>query len=184
MLTSNTSQGGSSWGLCWEGQQQCGRRLSPPGDCTRPSVERPQGEQQGGVLAQDESRAGLAKRGGGCCQRQGWCSKAKKKDCLTSTNLTMIVMERAKLMSSPVLKIFTFANEFLNCCIKYRNEPFGGWQELSGLVESQEGGVPYVSNAGKERPVCFFFLEHWTLAFDSHRVDISCKLTPLYLALW
>ena len=81
---------------------------------------------------------------------------------LTSTNLTMIVMERARLMSSPVFEILTFANEFLNCCIKYRNEPFGGWQELSGLVESQEGGVPYVSNAGKERPVCFlknnFFL--------------------------
>ena len=46
----------------------------PPGDCIRPSVERPQGEQQerqGGVLAQAESRAGLAERGGGCCQRLG-----------------------------------------------------------------------------------------------------------------
>ena len=88
--------------------------------------------------------------------------QSQKQDCLTSTNLTMIVMERARLMSSPVFEILTFANEFLNCCIKYRNEPFGGWQELSGLVESQEGGVPYVSNAGKERPVCFlknnFFL--------------------------
>ena len=49
-----------------------------------------------------------------------------KKDCLTSTNLTMIVMKRARLMSSPVFEILTFANEFLNCCIKYRNEPFGG----------------------------------------------------------
>ena len=49
-----------------------------------------------------------------------------KKDCLTSTNLTMIVMERARLMSSPVFEILTFANEFLYCCIKYRNEPFGG----------------------------------------------------------
>ena len=48
-----------------------------------------------------------------------------KKDCLTSTNLTMIVMERARLMSS-VFEILKFANEFLYCCIKYRNEPFGG----------------------------------------------------------
>ena len=49
-----------------------------------------------------------------------------KKDCLTSTNLTMIVMERARLMSSPFFEILTFANEFLYCCIKYQNEPFRG----------------------------------------------------------
>ena len=37
----------------------------------------------------------------------------------------MIVMERARLMSSPVFEILTFANEFLNCCNRYRNEPLG-----------------------------------------------------------
>ena len=51
--------------------------------------------------------------------------QSQKKDCLTSTNLTLIVMERARLMSS-VFEILKFANEFLYCCIKYRNEPFGG----------------------------------------------------------
>ena len=49
----------------------------------------------------------------------------------------------------------------------------------TGLVESQEGGVPEVGKAGKEVPVCFlkdnFFCEHWTLAFASHCVDISFK---------
>ena len=44
ILTSNTSQ---AWGLCREDQQQCGRRLSPPGDCTRPPVERPQSGREG-----------------------------------------------------------------------------------------------------------------------------------------
>ena len=46
-----------------------------------------------------------------------------KKDCLTSTNLTMIVMERARWMSSSGLETLTSANEFLNCCNRYQNEP-------------------------------------------------------------
>ena len=45
-----------------------------------------------------------------------------KKDCLTSTNLTMRVMERARWMSSPCFEMLTFANEILNCCKRYRNE--------------------------------------------------------------
>ena len=36
--------------------------------------------------------------------------KPKKKDRLTSTNLTMIVMGRARMMSSPVFEILTLAN--------------------------------------------------------------------------
>ena len=36
----------------------------------------------------------------------------------------MIVMERARLMSS-VFEILKFANEFLNFCNRYRNEPLG-----------------------------------------------------------
>ena len=38
----------------------------------------------------------------------------------------MRVMEglmRARWMSSPSFEILTFANEFLNCCNRYRNEP-------------------------------------------------------------
>ena len=46
-----------------------------------------------------------------------------KEDCLT--NLTMIVMERARWMSSPGFEILTSANVFLNCCNRYRNEPLG-----------------------------------------------------------
>ena len=39
----------------------------------------------------------------------------------------MTVMERltARWMSSPTFEILTFANEFLNCCNRYRNEPLG-----------------------------------------------------------
>ena len=37
----------------------------------------------------------------------------------------MIVMERAQWMSSPGFEIATSANEFLNCCNRYRNEPLG-----------------------------------------------------------
>ena len=39
----------------------------------------------------------------------------------------MRVMERlrARWMSSPSFEILTFANEFLNCCNRYRNEPLG-----------------------------------------------------------
>ena len=37
----------------------------------------------------------------------------------------MIVMERARWMSSPGFEILTFANEFLNCCNRYRNKPLG-----------------------------------------------------------
>ena len=35
----------------------------------------------------------------------------------------MIMMERARWMSSPGFEILTSANEFLNCCNRYRNEP-------------------------------------------------------------
>ena len=34
-------------------------------------------------------------------------------------------MERARWMSSPGFEILTSANEFLNCCNRYRNEPLG-----------------------------------------------------------
>ena len=40
----------------------------------------------------------------------------------------MRVMEglmRARWMSSPSFEILTFANEFLNCCNRYRNKPLG-----------------------------------------------------------
>ena len=39
----------------------------------------------------------------------------------------MRVMERLRTrwMSSPSFEILTFANEFLNCCNRYRNEPLG-----------------------------------------------------------
>ena len=38
----------------------------------------------------------------------------------------MIVMaERARWMSSPSFEILKFANEFLNCCNRYQNEPLG-----------------------------------------------------------
>ena len=37
----------------------------------------------------------------------------------------MIVMERARWMSSPGFEILTSANEFLNCCNRYRNKPLG-----------------------------------------------------------
>ena len=40
-------------------------------------------------------------------------------------NLTMRVMERARWMSSPDFEILISANEFLNCCNRYRNEPLG-----------------------------------------------------------
>ena len=33
--------------------------------------------------------------------------------------LTMIVIERARWMSSPGFEILAFANEFLNCCNRY-----------------------------------------------------------------
>ena len=42
-----------------------------------------------------------------------------KRRLLTSTKLTMIVMERARWMSSPGFEILAFANEFLNCCNRY-----------------------------------------------------------------
>ena len=50
---------------------------------------------------------------------------SRKEDCLTSTNLTMIMMERARWMNSPCFEISTFTNEFLDCCNRYRNEPLG-----------------------------------------------------------
>ena len=37
----------------------------------------------------------------------------------------MIVMERARWMSSPGFEILTFKNEFFNFCNRYRNEPLG-----------------------------------------------------------
>jgi hypothetical protein len=51
--------------------------------------------------------------------------QSRKEYCLTSTNLTMIMMERSRWMSSPGFEISTSANEFLNCCNRYRNEPLG-----------------------------------------------------------
>ena len=36
---------------------------------------------------------------------------SRKEDCLTSTKLTMVVMERARWMSSPGFEILTSANE-------------------------------------------------------------------------
>ena len=35
----------------------------------------------------------------------------------------MIVMERARWMSSRGFEILTFKNEFFNCCNRYQNEP-------------------------------------------------------------
>ena len=77
--------------------------------------------------------------------------QSRNEDCLTLTNLTMIVMERARWMKTPCFEILIFANEFLNCCNRYRNEPWaltrilwtGGqprrksirrWQGLQGIT--------------------------------------------------
>ena len=37
----------------------------------------------------------------------------------------MRVMERARWMSLPGFEILRFANEILNCCNRYQNEPLG-----------------------------------------------------------
>ena len=60
----------------------------------------------------------------------------------------MIVMERAKLMSSPVLKIFTFANEFLNCCNRYRNEPLGADKNFLDWWKAKKEEYPTLARLG------------------------------------
>ena len=71
----------------------------------------------GGAHAQAESQAGLAEGQEDVSRDKVDVPKPKRR--LTSTKLTMTVMERARWMSSPGFEILTFANGLLNCCNRY-----------------------------------------------------------------
>ena len=111
------------------------------------SVERPQSEQQSsreGCWCKLRVDMDLLK-GRRMLPETRLMLQSRKEDCLTSMNLTMRVMEglmRARWMSSPSFEILTFANEFLNCCNRYRNEPLGAdknsldWSKAKKVFQS------------------------------------------------
>ena len=61
----------------------------------------------------------------------------------------MIVMERARLMSSPVFEILTFANEFPNCCNRYRNEPLGTDKNSQDFGKVKKEGYPTLARLAR-----------------------------------
>ena len=67
-------------------------------------------------------------------------------------NLSMIVMERARWMSSPGFEILRFANEILNCCNRFQNEPLEADQNSLDWWRAKKEEYP--TFIGKEVPVC------------------------------
>ena len=67
------------------------------------------------------------------------------------------------------------------------NEPLGADKNSLDWWKAKKEEYPTLARLAMKN-LCvswkIFFCEHWTLAFASHHVDIRCKLTPLYLALW
>ena len=65
----------------------------------------------------------------------------------------MRVMEglmRARWMSSPSFEILTFANEFLNCCNRYRNKPLGTDKNFLDWWKAKKEEYPTLARLARE----------------------------------
>ena len=64
----------------------------------------------------------------------------------------MRVMERlrARWVSSPSFEILTFANEFLNCCNRYRNEPLGADKNYLDWWKAKKEEYPMLARLARK----------------------------------